>query len=132
MKLGSGYDLIWVGSVITHLNAPPIQRLLETLTTSMKSGGRLFFSTHGDHPASMMKNGQDYGLDRGVLPKVVASYQQTGFGYADYPTSTGYGISLTSEAWLKELITTIPGLRFASHLTRGWSDHQDLVYCIRE
>ena len=50
----------------------------------------------------MMKGGRNYDLAEVELPKVVGDYEQTGFGYADYPHTPGYGVSLTSEKWIKD------------------------------
>ncbi len=132
MNLGTGYDLIWVGSVVTHLNSTLIHQLLTALTEALAPGGRLFFTAHGDHPAAMMKNGRPYDLTPEDMAEVVSGYEQTGFGYADYPHTAGYGVSLTSEKWIKSVIDSIPNLKCFAHEAKGWAEHQDLVGCVKE
>jgi SAM-dependent methyltransferase len=44
------YDLIWLGSVLTHLDAATGTRLLSVLGSHLARPGLLAFSTHGTHP----------------------------------------------------------------------------------
>ena len=132
IQIGTGYDLIWVGSVVTHLDAPVIDQLLTTLAAALAPGGCLCFTAHGDHPVQRLKDGASlYDLDPGSIPQIVQGYEQDGFGYADYPQQQGYGISATSPEWIRQKVDEIDGLRCTAHLPRGWASHQDVVVCRR-
>ena len=132
MRLGSGYDLIWVGSVVTHLDAQLIKDLLTALCAALAPGGHVCFTAHGDRPVQKLRDGQGlYDLTAEDAAKVVAGYEKDGFGYADYPNQQGYGVSATSRDWLQRTVSEIPGLQWQDHQPRGWDNHQDVVVCRR-
>lgn len=130
--LGTGYDLIWLGSMVTQLDAPQIRQLITAVTAALAPGGRLFFTTHGDYSARLMRDGQRYDLDERELPALLSSFGDTGFGFARCPGEAGSGVSLTSAHWIKVLLAAVPELRCISHEHRGWAEHLDVVHCVRE
>lgn len=132
MKLGSGYDLIWVGSVVTHLDGPVIKRLLAALGDSLAPGGHVVFTTHGDFAMSVLESGYfHYDLDSEDARRLPADYAAAGFSYADYSGVKGYGVSGTSAAWLQHTVSEIPVLEWVDHKPQGWDRHQDVVVCRR-
>ncbi|HEY6046220.1 MAG TPA: class I SAM-dependent methyltransferase, partial [Pyrinomonadaceae bacterium] len=101
------FDLIWCGSLITHLNAETIGDLLALFARHLNPAGLMIFTAHGDHVLNRMTREQAaYDLRPADLPALTDSYSRTGYGYHDYPRGqgyfdfhpkgTGYGISLTS------------------------------------
>jgi hypothetical protein len=85
-------------------------------------------TTHGDWVASRIETGEaDYQLDADGLQRLLAGYRETGFGYADYPWSPGYGVSLTTPKWL----AAPAGLRRSHFEPRAWDDHQDVHAFVR-
>ena len=133
MTLGTGHDLIWVGSVVTHLDDSLIEGLLRALVAALAPGGHLCFTAHGDHAVQRLKSdARAYGLKPEVVPQMLQGYDEGGFGYADYPDRQGYGVSLTSPAWIKRKAEVIAGVKCIAHLPRGWASHQDVVVCRRD
>jgi SAM-dependent methyltransferase len=51
------FELIWVGSLFTHLDAPLWSRFLAVLRSSLCAGGLLVFSTHGREAYQRMVGG---------------------------------------------------------------------------
>ena len=132
MKLGGGYDLIWVGSVVTHLDAPVINSLLTALGNALAPGGHVVFTTHGDFAMGVLQSQYfDYDLQADDTKKLPETYAATGFAYADYPGVKGYGVSGTSVTWLQNTVTQIPVLEWIDHKAQGWDGHQDVVVCRR-
>jgi SAM-dependent methyltransferase len=121
-----GFDLIWCGSLATHLDAQPTVDLLEALSAALARGGTLLITTHGDFVAQRLAAGEmDYQLDAAAVARVLDGWGASGFGYADYGWSPGYGVSLIAPAWLREH-APLPVAHFAE---RGWDHHQD-VYAL--
>jgi SAM-dependent methyltransferase len=119
----ASFDLIWCGSLITHLDEAATLALLEALAAALAPGGRLLVTTHGDWVAERLAAGEaTYELDEAGVERVLDGYRATGFGYADYPSSPGYGVTVTSAAWLREH-SPLPVVHFAE---RGWDAHQDV------
>jgi SAM-dependent methyltransferase len=101
------FDFIWVGSVFTHLSEGVAEVLLERLLAALKSDGVLAITTHGrvriaraadivwDDPSTKWMS---LGLDRPRFDELVAGYHR-GYGYVDYPSQPGYGITVVPLEW---------------------------------
>ena len=133
LSLGATYDLIWCGSLVTHLDARRTQALLRFFARHLASGGLLLFTTHGDFVAGRVLDMADfYGLHRPDIPALIASYRQTGHGYLDYPEQPGYGVSLTAPAWVRAEAQAVGTLREVYFRARGWDEHQDVYGFVRQ
>ncbi len=120
------FDLIWVGSVFTHLDVPDCERLLRHLAAFLRPGGLVVFTTHGDSAAERMAAHKEiYRLEPALLDRILADRERAGHGYADYPGTTGYGVSAMTTAWVERLIVDC-GLTRHLHLPAGWAGHQDV------
>lgn len=132
VALDSQFDLIWCGSLITHLDATRTLDLLRFFRRQLSEGGLLLFTTHGDFVAGRVLDMADfYGLDRASIPSLTAAYSQSGHGYLDYPEQEGYGVSLTSPAWIRAQVREVGGLDEVYFKARGWDEHQDVYGFVR-
>ncbi len=129
VPLAHGFDLIWVGSLITHLNEDAIMGYLSLFRHLLEPDGKLVFTSHGDFVVNRLENEQfHYDLKPDQMQQVVASYRSTGFGYSDYTKSPGYGVSATSAPWLRPRVEALGRLEFTKFLPQHWDSHQD-VWC---
>lgn len=126
LSLGGEFDLIWCGSLVTHLNSESISELFRCFLRHLATGGVLVFSSHGDYVADRLAHGEQYGLAADQIPELVESYRMVGFGYLDYPKTPGYGVSLTAPAWIRKTIGTLGSLDEKCFFERGWDSHQDV------
>lgn len=125
-SLGHQFDLIWCGSLITHLDAAGIQELLAFFARHLLPGGLLVFTTHGERVIQKMLNRKfDYGIANENIPMLIDSYRKHGFGFADYPGASGYGVSLTTPEWIRAEAEKL-GLNEIYFREHGWDDHQDV------
>ena len=133
VSLAREFDLIWCGSLVTHLNESGIVSLLQLFRRHLARGGLLIFTTHGDYvPDRMAAREFDYGLMTGQIDRVGADYKRTGFGFEDYPGEKDYGVSLTSPEWIRARVEQISDLREVFFRERGWDNHQDVFGFVRE
>jgi len=106
------YDVIWVGSVFTHLSAETSTNLFNKLTEWLNPDGVLILSFHG----------------RYVLHR---DFVDNGYGYADYPKEfglgPGYGISLSKSAWWISLLESRTNIRLVCLTERVWDRHHDVI-----
>ena len=132
IELQGPYDLIWSGSLLTHLSAAPCVEFLRLFARLLEPGGVFVVTTHGRHVAGRLRAGtHNYKLAPESLPGVVAAYDAEGFGYADYPGKAGYGVSVNTPEWLLRKVGEIEGLRVAMFSERLWDRHQDVIACVK-
>lgn len=127
------FDLLWSGSLLTHLSAERCMEFLAFFRDRLEPGGVAVFSTHGARPAEWLRIDQfNYGLEPDRAARVLDQYRSSGFGYSDYSTATGYGVSLTSPGWVVDAIERTGGWRLAAFFPTAWDDHHDVWACVRD
>jgi cyclopropane fatty-acyl-phospholipid synthase-like methyltransferase len=121
------FDLIWVGSVFTHLRSERWMSLRELFRSVLTEDGLLVFSTHGSEVERRLREGQGrwYGLEAERVAKILRNYDERGFGYSDYRRSRDYGVSLSSPEWVGLQITEV-GFELVLYQKNGWDDCQDV------
>lgn len=133
LDAGARADLIWCGSLATHLDAAPTRALLRLFRRALAPGGLVLFTTHGDFVARRLPTKDfDYGLTDEQIARITDAYARAGHAYTDYPDRESYGVSLTSPAWVREQVRETGGLREVYFKPRGWDEHQDVYGFVRE
>lgn len=120
-------DLVWCGSLLTHLDQDAWAPLLHALSRSLRIGGLLVFTTHGRRAVSRMLSGDTYGLGEPERLDLLVFCRSSGFGFGRYPNSPSYGISVSLPRWVVTTIEQIPDLRLLLYEEAGWDDHQDVI-----
>jgi len=132
IPLKEDFDLIWVGSLFTHLNANRWAEFLGFFCDHLNTKGILIFSVHGRAMIDNIRNKTNtYGLDEPPLRNLVEEAEAKGFGYEKYPHSTAYGISVSLPAWVRNQLIAYPSLQLLRYSEKGWDNHHDVVSCIR-
>ena len=133
IPLKAGYDLIWVGSLFTHLPRDLWVRFLKTFESVLGPNGLLVFTTHGRQSLKWLQETDEaYHLGRNTLP-LLAQFDRHNFGYVRYPGSEHYyGMSLSTTGWVCDLIEAETELRLALFGERAWACHQDVYACVRD
>ena len=130
-KLGENFDLIWIGSLATHLPEIQLKALISRLSLLLAPRGVLVFTTHGPCVARRIATGEKlYGLDPQGVTIMLAEYQSFGYGFSPYPKKTSYGISICTGAKLFSLVQE-GGLQPIFYQARGWVKHQDCIAATR-
>jgi SAM-dependent methyltransferase len=111
--LAGNFDLIWVGSVFTHLPTLRAEALLERLLAALRPDGVLALTIHGRAVGFRME-GYDwqndrnprlhFGLSRERFEQMMEDYRHTGYGYADYSGQVDYGMCVASPSWYEERV----------------------------
>ncbi len=129
----NAFDLIWVGSLFTHLNSDLWPKFLNGFHSWLRAGGLLVFSTHGRKAYRDMKiYARDYGISHWRRTSGLFEYERTGFGYATYGGSERYGISLSHPSWVVRQVAKIPEMRLVHFSEKSWAGFQDIFACIRD
>lgn len=133
------FELIWSGSLLTHLDAPLWLPFLEFFANHLAPDGLLVFSTLGRFAA--LYPPQRQVLRNEHLEPLRSAYLSEGFAYMDQtdprcpwhtPTlESGYGLTWASPSWVLQQVTRVPNLRLLALWERGWNEHQDLVIAVK-
>jgi len=126
------FDLIWCGSLLTHLRAEPCAAFVRWFCSRLNPGALLFFTTHGRWVERSLALGRyKYGLRDDQVAALLEEYYLTGFGYADYLGATGYGISVSSPAYVLGKLVCLPDFKLITLHEKGWDNHQDVI-CVQK
>ena len=133
VKLAGDFDLIWCGSLFTHLDAQRWAGFLELLGDSLTPGGLLLFTTHGRHPAQAIRS---MGINDAGVRLMLEGYDEDGFGYSatPYDQEPDWGLSIASPEWVRKRVDEQPNLRLVKYAVKAWlppAPRQDVVICLR-
>lgn len=121
------FDLVWCGSLITHVDRSATADLLAFLRRQLGPGGVCVFTTHGPRSAEWIENGTEtYQLSSVARRALLAQFRESGYGYVDYEGSRRYGVSLISQALTLEIAGGAGDWKSACYLEHGWLEHQDV------
>ena len=119
------FDLIWCGSLVTHLNETSAIALLRLFRDHLTDNGICVVSAHGHTSAEWVRQKKcTYGLTLPEQQEVLRQYEQRGYGYSDYSDVQGYGISLASPERMRKLISQLGTCVFFE--TTAWDHHHDV------
>ena len=121
------FDLIWCGSLITHLNSNSGFDLLNLLVNSLTNHGILVLTSHGKKVIQNIINGINYGLSSDQLFTLIEHYYREGYGYCNYPHADDYGISLVDKNWFEGCGKKI-GFKLLDYQEASWDGHQDVLF----
>jgi SAM-dependent methyltransferase len=127
------FDLIWVGSVFTHLSEDEVSALLFRLAAALRLNGVLVFTTHGRFSSARHladPQAELYTPGRLQNDRIVAGYLNRGFGFVRHE-GQAEGVSIISPAWIHQQLAASTGLLQVYFQERGWDYHQDVYALLR-
>lgn len=128
LELPGAYDLIWCGSVVTHITESNCRALLGHFATALVPDGLMVFTTHGRYVHRRRATGEfKYNITDEEFEDVDESWRRGEFGRVGYNGNEVYGFSLQPPAWIFSYLEDLPELRLVAYIERGWDDHQDVV-----
>jgi SAM-dependent methyltransferase len=138
VELPKLFDLIWCGSLLTHLDAPMWGEFFDFFERSLKPRGVLIVTAHGRAIRRRLEDPKfaDVHLAGAeARQRLFEGYDTTGFGFVEYPTTaesrarsqpSSYGISLTKPSWVWRFLEQRPGLMTVTFLEDRWGT-QDVI-----
>jgi SAM-dependent methyltransferase len=131
LSFPTSFDLIWCGSLLTHLPKSKFLDTLRLVSRSLAPDGIAVVTTIGRFSPWFHHTHYKYLSDeRFILAE--RGFYKTGFGYVDYADpvsidSPTYGISLSSAAFVVSAIEEDDSVQIVSFTERGWDRHQDVL-----
>jgi len=127
LSLPRKFDLIWCGSLLTHIDENATTDLLRFFHRHLLVEGICIFTTHGQRAVEMIKDKRKtFPLVDKNQQKLLRDFQEEGYGYADYLNQTGYGISAVTRSRMVELARGVGTWEEVFFLDHGWHGLQDV------
>ena len=123
LSMGKRFDLIWCGSLITHIDECATIRLLKLFYHHLAPGGFCIFTTHGNQAIERMPV---FGLGAVEQNQVLSQFRQSGYGYASYPGRIDMGISLVSREKMIAITHAAGPWAETAFIDHGWDNLQDV------
>ena len=134
LDFGLQFDLIFCGSLLTHLPEDLFRPALRLLSRSLSEQGIAIVTLLGRHAEHVQRHKWKY-LDDELFAVAEATVPDNGFGYVDYDHAirsnfirqARYGIALARPHWMLKLVEEDYQMRVLGFVERGWDDHQDVL-----
>jgi SAM-dependent methyltransferase len=126
------YDLIWCGSLLTHLPRELFAEALRLLCRSLAAGGIAIVTLHGRYTPINQRYGLKYLADDLFIP-AEREFYRSGFGFADYRApdvyaeQRHYGVSIATPSYVLRLLEEDETVSIVGYRERAWDDHQDVL-----
>jgi 2-polyprenyl-3-methyl-5-hydroxy-6-metoxy-1,4-benzoquinol methylase len=128
IDLDGPFDLIWCGSLLTHVEAERWVPFLKLFESVLSPGGVVVFTTYGRFTAERLRTGKGtLNLTQEQIKEVLRDFDETGFGFH---TTRADRDCIASPAWVCNQLEEIPGLRILLYFERGWL-RQDAIACVK-
>jgi trans-aconitate methyltransferase len=136
IDFGEEFDLIFCGSLLTHLPEASFLDTIDLLGRSLTDSGIAVITLHGRYSDHLQATMPNFYIADEYYEVAAESVQRTGFGYIDYSydflkalfdREEGYGIALVRPHWVLRLLEPRTDLRLLGYVERGWDNHQDVL-----
>ena len=129
------YDLVWSGSLLTHLPESASDAFLSLLPRILRPGGVAVVSFHGEHSLGALGNlyGGDHADEAEEIRREVEtcgfSYRAYGEASVGYERTSDYGMAWHRWDYLQRRCVELcaDSLEAVTHFPRGWDDHHDVA-----
>lgn len=133
-------DLIFAGSLFTHIPLSGWREVLNLFDQSLSRNGHIVMTTAGEHVVrDLQGGGRRFGIDEAEVTALVSTFEQEGYAFAGYPGDadlTGRrkqaGRCVSSNAWVSRFIERETPFRVKAFFERGWSNRQDIYVLARQ
>jgi SAM-dependent methyltransferase len=121
------FELIWCGSLVTHINEASIKKLLKFFNSQLASNGMCVITTHGSYTAERIQSKNfNYGLTLKEQQQLLDQFYKTGFGFIGREKSPEYGISIISHEYFSAITAAVVPWVEVFYEKCGWDNHQDV------
>jgi len=131
VELPDNLDVIWVGSLFTHLDEERTTAWLSYLAKHLAPHGVLVATFHGQFTRVLQKT------LRMIHPvgweQVEKGYAERGYGYAQYTEYDlgDFGLSVSKPAKIVDTAAAIPDMRILYYSERMWANNHDVLALTR-
>jgi len=121
------FNLIWSGSLLTHLDEANAVKFLLWFADRLADGGILVVTLHGRFSIVRQLSGAHKYVGDQAFFGALQGYLGRGYGYVDYDGREGFGLSLTSPSWATAWVEGREDIRLLSYGESAWDSHHDVL-----
>lgn len=135
LKLPKGLDVIWVGSVFTHIDKGRMEALFDKLYEALGRGGLLIATFHGQYYYETTKKNESMAT---TYADLLRQFEEKGHAYMPYPHKTAqvgmndWGVSITSYDKVFELGRRHEDSQMVMYSEQGWANFHDVAVWIKK
>jgi SAM-dependent methyltransferase len=125
-RLPTRYDVVFIGSLLTHLAEPVTVSLLQSVVAALAPSALLILSTQG---ASCLDHLDWYGSHFSRAEEMYRRQMADGGTcFMPYPNQCDYGVTLHARSYIERMMAELFGQQFSPvrFAERGWDRHQDV------
>lgn len=128
LSLKAQFDLVWCGSLVTHLPEAQWRQVLDCLCDWVQECGIVVFSTQGRYMASLIARQEADFADNLDTRSLLRDYHATGRSFQPYFESAAgnYGLSLVAPDFLLQYLRARTDVIVSAYLEAAWGV-QDIV-----
>ncbi len=128
LELPKDMDLIWVGSVFTHLDYERMNKLFNALVGALAPSGTLIATFRG-HFQYLHALAQKDPVERQRWRPLLDQYEAGGIGFHTYgfESDPGWGLSMSSSDRIIGMGRRFPDLRLVNYSEVGWAAAHDVA-----
>jgi trans-aconitate methyltransferase len=130
VELPGGLDLIWCGSLITHLPEEGCLAVCRKLVDALAPGGIAGITVCSRGMAWAQRN-MFHTIDPERFETIDRSLRDTGFGYEDYPWAKGYGMTFVDLRWIRKVVESRTDAYLLSYMEKSWHGAQDTMWIVK-
>jgi SAM-dependent methyltransferase len=130
VDLPQSLDLVWCGSLVTHLPEASSLVLIRRLIDALAPGGIAGIT--------VCARGMDRAQRRIFKTIPDAQYERIdarrrlgGFGYDDYPGQLGYGMAFVDLRWVQKILDLRTDAYLLSYAEKAWHGSQDVAWIVK-
>lgn len=120
------FDLIWSGSLITHLPQKQTRIFLESCGSWLLPDGVAVVTFHGREVQRRMALSNQKYLSTNDAAKVISELEMAHYGYVNYPGQVNIGLSISYPEWILGELTRLNHSLVALS-EAAWDNHQDVL-----
>ena len=128
LKFDSPFDLVWCGSLLTHLPVSSWPSTIDALLAFVVDCGILVFSTQGRFFSTLLARGEGDFAENVDTERLLEAYRRDGAAFEPYyeRADGAYGLAVSSPKFLAEILQSRPDVILRAYLEEAWGI-QDVV-----
>jgi SAM-dependent methyltransferase len=128
IELDGPFDLLWCGSLLTHVDSDRWVKFIKLFESILSPGGVAVFTVYGRLTARLLRTGENsLNMTEEQVKKVLRDYDETGFGFQKTAPD---GDAVTSRTWACNQLDEAPSLDLLLYMERSWAG-QDVIACAK-